>query len=130
MPIVDELPDARGADLTRRIIDAIHASDVDARIHEGLSVLEHAMMIRVDGKADADRPQSGHVDIEPEDFFDLLSIIMELPEPAARRVALTGLTTALDAPDFDAFRISCVAVHRFCGWVGPSTNRATVGGFH
>lgn len=116
MPIISRTADFSGSELSDRITEAIHGEDIEGRVEAGLSVIEHAMINRIENDGSAVITGTRYIDVEPQDFFDLLSVIMDLPEPAARRVGLAGLTAAFDAPDFVAFRISCLAVQRFCEW--------------
>lgn len=95
------------------------------RVQLGLSVLDQAIfeIVMADGDKLIDWATET-VDFDADDLFDIVSIVMDLNEPAARKIGLTGLVAALSAPDLEALQISCLAVQRFCGFVSaPSQAR-------
>ncbi|WP_292035600.1 MULTISPECIES: hypothetical protein [unclassified Brevundimonas] len=103
-------------------VAVLHPSHID-RVHYGLSVLDQAMLQI--GRANGDELincEIETVDLDADDLFDIVSIVMDLEDPAARKVGLTGLVNALRAPDLEALQISCLAVQRFCGFVSSPSH--------
>lgn len=96
----------------------IHLRHED-RVQHSLSVLDQAIHhIATGERSGPTNCAADFVELDADDLFDIVSIVMELDEPAARQVGLAGLVNALTAPDLEALQISCLAVQRFCGFVG------------
>lgn len=105
----------------RLISAAASGQSLDCRVSDGLAVLEKVMIGQMSADSDSRCDLLETVEVEPDDLFDIVSIVMELDDPAARRVGLAGLVNALKAPDIDALQVSCLAIRRFCGWAGSAS---------
>lgn len=113
------------SDIDLRIKAAVLLDDHDARVTDGLAVLDMAMaQLAQAGRAVEVEDGLEFVELEADDLFDLVFIAMGLIDPAARLVALTGLANALQAPNSEALQISCLAVQRFFGGAEPPSTAA------
>lgn len=111
------------AALTAEIAAAAVRGNIDARVRDSLTILDAVITER-------SRQQGGlaslrtnpAIEIDADDLFDLVSILMGLSDPIARQIGLKGVVSAVQADDFAQFQIGCRAVQRFCGWAElPST---------
>jgi hypothetical protein len=90
-------------------------------VQSGLAVLDIAIAQQDgdQGRARVRLQAEDVIELEADDLFELVSIVMGLADSEARRIGMAGLVDAVRSEDFGAFQIRCLAVRQFCGWASP-----------